>query len=95
MLSSTRYCMGLALLGLVASLAACRTDKAAEKVTSSQAAPRTFQSPTEAGSALFTAAKAGDRDAMLAIFGPDAKQVLFSGDDVVDKNNRDRFCELL
>jgi hypothetical protein len=91
MLSSTRYCMALALLGLVASLAACRTDKAAEKVTSSQAAPRTFQSPTEAGAALFAAAKAGDRDGLLAIFGPDAKQVLFSGDDVADKNNRDRF----
>ncbi len=93
MLSSTRYCMRLALLGLVVSLAACssRTDKAAEKGTSSQAAPRTFQSPTEAGAALFAAAKANDRDGLIAIFGPDAKQVLFSGDDVVDKNNRDHF----
>jgi Protein of unknown function (DUF2950) len=89
---SNRYCIAIALLALAFSLASCsRTDKAAEKVTSAQTAPRTFQSPAEAGTALFAAAKAGDRDGLLAIFGPDAKEVLFSGDDVVDKNNRERF----
>ncbi len=92
MSGSNRYCIAIALLGLVVSFASCsRTDKAAEKVTSAQAAPRTFQSPAEAGAALFAAAKAGDRDGLLAIFGPDAKEVLFTGDDVLDKNNRERF----
>ncbi len=32
------------------------------------------------------AAKTGDQDALLVIFGPDAKSVLFSGDAVKDKN---------
>jgi hypothetical protein len=92
MSSSKRSCIAIALLGLVVSLASCsNTNKAAEKATSAQAAPRTFQSPAEAGAALFAAAKAGDRDSLLAIFGSDAKEVLFSGDDVVDKNNRERF----
>jgi hypothetical protein len=88
----TRYCMAISLIALVVSLSTCsRTDKAAEKAASAQAGPRTFQSPAEAGAALFEAAKAGDRDGLLAIFGTDGKEILFSGDDVADKNNRDRF----
>ena len=40
---------------------------------------------------LFEAAKAGDQDALIAIFGPDGKEILFSGDAVQDKNLRERF----
>jgi hypothetical protein len=88
--------MAMALLALAVSLASCgkaekASDKSAEKVRTDQAAPRTFTSPAEAGSALFEAAKAGDRDGLLAIFGSDAKEVLFSGDAVQDKNNRELF----
>ena len=46
----------------------------------------TFASPTEAGAAFLEAAKSGDQSALLAIFGPDAKDVLFSGDPVKDKD---------
>src|SRR5215831_20611765 len=48
---------------------------------------RTFSSPAEAGSALLEAAKAGDTNTLLAIFGPDGKDVLSSGDLVRDKDN--------
>jgi len=91
MLRFTRFCRAIALLALALTMASCaRTDKATEKASSAQT-PRTFQSPAEAGAALFAAAKAGDRDGLIAIFGPDSKDVLFSGDDVQDKNNKERF----
>ncbi len=85
-------CMALALFALVVSLASCgKAEKATEKATTDQAAPRTFKSPAEAGSALFDAAKAGDQQKLLAIFGSDGRDVLFSGDPVQDKNNREGF----
>ncbi len=37
------------------------------------------------------AAKSGDQAALLAIFGPEGKDVLFSGDPVKDKNNLEDF----
>ena len=52
----------------------------------SKPAQRTFASPAEAGAAFLDAAKSGDQSALLAIFGPDGKDVLFSGDPVKDKN---------
>lgn len=68
----------LSLLALIISLAACKT---ADKPSITA-----FSSPDDAGNALLTAAKAGDQNALLAIFGPDSKAVLFSGDPVQDKN---------
>ena len=49
-------------------------------------AQRTFASPAEAGAAFLQAAKSGDQAALLAIFGPDSKDVLFTGDAVQDKD---------
>ena len=37
------------------------------------------------------AAKSGDQGKILAIFGPDSKAIIFSGDAVQDKSNVDRF----
>ena len=45
-----------------------------------------FSSPQEAGSALLQSLKANDLDRLLAIFGPNASQVLSSGDPVQDKH---------
>jgi hypothetical protein len=45
-----------------------------------------YATPDDAASALISAAKAGDRNALLAIFGPDASDLLNSGDPVQDKN---------
>ena len=49
-------------------------------------AQTTFASPEEAGAALSQAAKSGDQGALLAIFGPEAKDVLSTGDSVKDKD---------
>ncbi len=90
---SNRYCMAIALLALAVLIGIVQQDRQGcgkgRRLPRLRHAPSNL--PTEAGAALFAAAKAGDRDGLLAIFGPDAKEVLFSGDDVVDKNNRDRF----
>src|SRR5215467_8095793 len=81
--------LAMALLALAVVVISCgKVEKAAEKAASQQ---KTFASPAEAGSALFEAAKAGDENTLLAIFGPDGKAILFSGDPVEDKNNREKF----
>jgi hypothetical protein len=53
---------------------------------------RMFASPAEAGAAVFEAAKSGDQKSLLAIFGPEGKDVLFSGDTVKDKDNQQEFA---
>jgi hypothetical protein len=50
-----------------------------------------FATPDEAGSALLAAAKSGDQAALLAIFGPDSKELISSGDAVQDKNTASAF----
>ena len=75
------------LFVLITWLASCnksenpKAEKAAEK-----AAQKAFASPADAGTAFVEAAKSGDQAALLAIFGPDAQNVLFSGDAVKDKD---------
>ncbi len=51
------------------------------------AVPTTFASPSDAGAALLAAAKSGDRSAFLAIFGPDGREVLSTGDPAQDAAN--------
>jgi Protein of unknown function (DUF2950) len=72
------------LLAFVVSLVSC--SKQENATTEKPAAQKTFASPADAGAAFFEAAKSGDQNALLAIFGPDAKEVLFSGDPVKDKD---------
>ena len=68
----------LLLLALVISLASChKSDKSSVGV---------YASPDDAGNALLAAAKSGDQNALLAIFGPDSKELISSGDPVQDKN---------
>ncbi|MGC1449899.1 MAG: DUF2950 domain-containing protein [Candidatus Sulfotelmatobacter sp.] len=72
--------MLVVLFALILELASCNTSD------TPKAAQKTFASPAEAGAAFLEAAKSGDQAALLAIFGPDAKDVLFSGDGVKDKD---------
>ena len=76
----------LLLLAVFVPLAACKKSETPEKPSIS-----TFASPDDAGNALLTAAKSRDQNALLAIFGPDSKEVLHSGDSVQDKNAADAF----
>jgi len=52
---------------------------------------KVFASPDDAGNGLLTAAKSGDPNAVLAIFGPESKDIILSGDPVQDKNTADLF----
>ncbi len=56
-----------------------------------QVAPETFSSQDTAGRALYDAAKANDSNALIKIFGSDAKDVVLSGDPVDDKNSQTKF----
>jgi hypothetical protein len=57
------------------------------------AGAKTFASPEEAAQALVAAVRADDTAAILAVLGPDAKDVVRSGDAAVDKQARERFAK--
>src|ERR1700740_1705209 len=59
----------------------------------SAGAQQSFKSADEAAAALATAAKAGDRAAVLTGLGNDADDIVSSGDDVADKSIRERFIQ--
>jgi hypothetical protein len=58
----------------------------------SETGPKTFAKPEDAGSALVAAAKADDRDALLAIFGPNSADLIFSGNEAQDKQTAENFA---
>ena len=58
-----------------------------------QQGQKTFASAEEASSALAAAAQSNDEKAMLDIFGPDGKQVVYSGDDVQDHEMHANFAK--
>ena len=51
---------------------------------------QTFASPDDAGNALLTAAQSGDPNKIIAVFGPDSKDIVVTGDAVQDKNTADQ-----
>jgi hypothetical protein len=73
----------LLVLSLIISFAACNK--------SDNPSPRVFASPDDAGNALLEAAKSGDPNAIPAIFGPESKEIISSGDPVQDKTMVDAF----
>jgi hypothetical protein len=56
-----------------------------------QPGQKTFSSPEDASHALVTAAQGNDEKTMLDILGPDGKQIVSSGDETEDTNNRANF----
>jgi hypothetical protein len=77
---TSHFAIFAAVFLAISSLVSCG------KAESPKAEQKTFASPTDAGAAFLEAAKSGDQTALLAIFGPDAEGVLFSGDAVKDKD---------
>jgi len=77
------------LLLVVGAVSSC--GNAPQKTTTEGTAQRAFATPGDAGTAFLEAAKSGDQAALLAIFGPDGKTALFSGDAVKDKDNLQDF----
>jgi hypothetical protein len=58
-----------------------------------QAGQKTFSSPEEASQALAAAAQSNDEKAMMEILGPAGKQLVSSGDDAEDAQNRANFAQ--
>jgi hypothetical protein len=56
-----------------------------------QTGRKTFTSAAQAGEALVAALEANDQKTLLGILGPDAKDILSSGDPVEDASNRAEF----
>ena len=54
---------------------------------------QTFASPDAAANGLSTAARSGDANAVVAVFGPDSKDIIFSGDPVQDKEIAGAFVQ--
>jgi hypothetical protein len=73
----------LPLLPLIIVLAACNK--------SNKPSFRVFASPEDASTTLMEAAKSGDQNALLTIFGVESKDIIFSGDPVQDKAAADKF----
>ncbi len=63
------------------------------KAQSADAQQKSFHTPSEAARALFEAAKTDNTSALLEILGPDGKELVSSGDDVADKNDRAHFVK--
>ena len=75
------------LVLLALALVACSScGKHETKVAASNVAQKTFASPDAAGEALLEAARTGDQVALMAVFGPDGKDFVFSGDPASDQN---------
>jgi hypothetical protein len=73
----------LLFLALLFSLTACnKSDKSSAQV---------FPSADDAGNALLQAAKSGDQNAILAVLGPESKELISSGDPTQDKSVVDAF----
>jgi Protein of unknown function (DUF2950) len=62
-----------------------------ENAVAAAASQSTFASPEEAGKALVEAAKSGDENAVLAVFGPGSKEIVYSGDATQDKKTAAAF----
>ena len=106
-MSHLRSTYKLVTFGMLILLASCgkavnppaerASEKAAEKAaekpnpSAEKMVPKTFASPSEAGTALLAAAQSGDRTALLEIFGPDGVEVLFTGDAAQDRANLQNF----
>jgi biotin carboxyl carrier protein len=69
----------LALFAIISPSVGCKKSERAA------AGPKMFASQEDASKAVHDAAKAGDSNTLLLIFGPDAKDLIFSGDPVQDK----------
>jgi len=73
------------ILGLIVPLVSCKK--------ADTPSYKEFATPDDAGNALVQAAKSGDQNQVLAIFGPESKKFIYSGDAVQDKAAADAYVQ--
>ncbi len=76
--------MSLVMAGICQNVVAAEAKQAKQKM---------FKSPEAAVKAFAAAIEADDLKALLTIFGPGAKELIFSGDEVYDKTGRELFAK--
>lgn len=92
--AKTAHLWLVTLAAVIIALTSCsRSAKNQGEKPASNGGPKTFASEDDAGAALLEAAKTGDQQALVAIFGPDAQNVLFTGDAAKDKDNQTAFVD--
>ena len=62
-------------------------------VSAQEGKQKVFGSPEDAMKALAETVQAGDTKGMMAILGPEGEDIISSGDEVADKNARERFVK--
>ncbi len=77
----------------LAAVALLLTGLLATRSRGQQPGQKTFSSPEEASKALFMAAKNNDTKALMELLGPDGKDVVSSGDEGEDSQNRANFAK--
>ena len=77
----------------LAAVALLLTGLLATRSRGQQPGQKTFSSPEEASKALFMAAKNNDTKALMELLGPDGKDVVSSGDEAEDNQNRANFAK--
>jgi hypothetical protein len=70
-----------------------KTQPSAAQSSGAQAAPKNFASPDEAGKALFDAAKSGNQETVLAIFGPANNDLISTRNAAEDKASLAGFAQ--
>ena len=94
-LAALAACLGF-LPNVAAAQATAQPTRQQPAVRRSAGAPagqQTFSSAAEASTALITALRSDDQQALSKMLGPDAKDILSSGDETEDKNDRDQFIQ--
>ena len=81
------WALALTCVSALIASATCPSEAAAQSVQG-----RTFSSPEDAVKSLVDTVKKGDVDALLAIFGPDGKDLLASSDPATARMNRQVFA---
>ena len=84
---------GVSLLVVAMALAMTFTVAAAQN-SSPPAGAKTFPTPQQGADALIAAAQAGDVAAIGALFGPDGRNLVVTGDTVQDKIRLDEFAAM-
>lgn len=99
-MSFRKFCLHFSALVLTGALFGCaQSTKGAKHEASSQhkvsSQAEQFSSPAEAVSTLQQAVQAGDKNALLRIFGPESEPLLNSGDAVADREKISDFSQSL
>jgi hypothetical protein len=81
------------ILSAIAGATIIAMAMAAAPVVAQQTGQETFPSAGKASRALVGALKGNDEPSLLKILGPDAKEIVSSGDPVEDKDNRAQFVQ--